>query len=479
MKKLILKFSVAIIAFLSSLYGIDKKDYLLDHGFIEKDNDKSSSSLQTIILEKDFKNLLKEGEKGSVLARLILIHFYIEGIGIEKNIKEGEKWMLQTGNRMMQIALKDLLELFKDDVNILQEIIQNDQIDSRDLSVYKGILGYLYLRGWGVEKNYELAFRYLKESADLENVLSNVDLGKMYQEGLGTEKDLFEAYHRYRFAAEKGLAIAYYRLGIMYEKGIGVEKNSKKAEELFQKASSFIQKHNDGWKIGGKIHFEQQSSSDYLGTLDLNKSTRETLKEYFDVKDDSCAPNAKVLIKNENGNCLIKHYEERAFPHVGEEMHATLLYTTKRVDNGHETLRDIYENLLEVNQNLPADQVPSVEQIAQTYQKLIKPDWKFEISDVQFVVGKTGSVIIAKLLHEGKDEIVNESGNPVSGNFLHLTLVNIDLSLASETEKINLVVTKLREKFLSKKIKIGNRKGFADLEFGISGSKERIRPNSD
>ena len=111
-----------------------------------------------------------------------------------------------------------------------------------------------------------------------------------------------------------------------------------------------------------------------------------------------------------------------------------------------------------------------------TYQKLIKPDWKFEISDVVYVIGNTAQGIIARLEFDGRSEILNEKGNPVSVG-LHLTLAIVDSSAATETEKINLVVAKLKEKLLGKKVKIGNRKGQADLEFGVSGSKSRIRPN--
>ncbi|NGX63992.1 MAG: hypothetical protein KR126chlam6_01416 [Candidatus Anoxychlamydiales bacterium] len=232
------------------------------------------------------------------------------------------------------------------------------------------------------------------------------------------------------------------------------------------------------WKIGGKIHFEEKSSSDYLGTIEINKITRKVFKDYFNIKSDSCAFNAKVLIKKENDEYVLKHYEEKNNPGIGEEMHATLLYTNKRIANGHETLNDIYHNLKQVDNDLPDSRTPTVEEIAQAYNKIIKPDWKFEICDVIFVKGKTGSCIIAKLLYEGRDEIVNKKEDPISGNFLHISLVNVDPSIVSEVEKIDLVVSKLKEKLLNKRIKVGNQNGVADLEFGITGStpKERIRP---
>jgi hypothetical protein len=244
-------------------------------------------------------------------------------------------------------------------------------------------------------------------------------------------------------------------------------------EEKIGKYSDFDEKKR---KIGGKIHFEEQSGNNCLGTIEINKITRETLKECFNIKNDTCADNAKALIIKENDDFIIKHYEEKSKPGIGEEMHATLLYTSKRVDNGHEILKDVFENLKEVDNNLINVQVPTVNQIAEAYSKIIKPSWEFEISDIKYVMGKTGNCVVAELLFEGKKEIQNKNGKPISGDFLHMTLVNVDFSILTETVKINDVVLKLKQELLGKKIKIGNRKGVADLEFGISGSKERIRP---
>jgi len=233
------------------------------------------------------------------------------------------------------------------------------------------------------------------------------------------------------------------------------------------------------WMIGGKIHFEEQSSADYIGTVEINELTRKMIKDFFDVQIDSCDHNAKALIKKENNQIILTHREEGAKPGIGEEMHATLLYTKKRVENGHETLRDIYENLRSADMSLPRDRAPTVEQVASAYQKLIKPDWKFQIVDVVFISGKTGSAIVAKLQLDGQDEISNNQGKPISGNFLHVSLAVIDASMTSEMEKIQLVASALKDNLSGKMVKIGNRNGQADLEFGVSGSVDRIRPSSN
>ena len=249
------------------------------------------------------------------------------------------------------------------------------------------------------------------------------------------------------------------------------------ADGIYYSGYATAHKENcsNDWKIGGKIHFEEGSSSGYVGTIAINELTRKIIKKYFDIQIDSCASNAKVLLKKESNQIILTHREERSIPGIGEELHATLLYTSKRVERGHETLHDIYNNLRQVDESLPQDRAPTIEQVADAYQKFIKPDWQFQISDVQLISNTTGSFIIARLELNGQDEIQNSQGSPISGNFLHLTLAMIESSI-SEIEKIQLVVSELKTALAGKTVKIGNRNGYVDLEFGVSGSSTRIRP---
>ena len=74
---------------------------------------------------------------------------------------------------------------------------------------------------------------------------------------------------------------------------------------FFADGGEFAKREQDekAWRIGGKIHFEERSGFDYVGTLELNKEARKALKEFFDVGSDSCADNAKVLLKK-SMSCL-------------------------------------------------------------------------------------------------------------------------------------------------------------------------------
>jgi len=94
-------------------------------------------------------------------------------------------------------------------------------------------------------------------------------------------------------------------------------------------AEAQTENFSNDWNIGGKIHFEEQSSVDYIGTIEINELTRKALKKIFDVHADSCAHNAKALLKKENNQIILTHREERSKPGIGEEIHATLLYTSK------------------------------------------------------------------------------------------------------------------------------------------------------
>ncbi len=92
------------------------------------------------------------------------------------------------------------------------------------------------------------------------------------------------------------------------------------------------------WKIGAKIHFEEESGNDYIGLNEINRFTKVALRSILNIKKDSGNNNTKILLKKENGEIQIDHYTEKSSPNIGEEMHATLLYTSSRGFYPSETL---------------------------------------------------------------------------------------------------------------------------------------------
>ncbi len=87
-------------------------------------------------------------------------------------------------------------------------------------------------------KNYELASREWKASADAGVAEAQFDLGVLYAQGLGVRRDLTEAANWYRKAAEQGNAEAEYALGHFYSRGWGVPRDEADAIRWFEMANS-------------------------------------------------------------------------------------------------------------------------------------------------------------------------------------------------------------------------------------------------
>lgn len=70
------------------------------------------------------------------------------------------------------------------------------------------VLGYIYARGYGVEKNDKLAFEWMKKSAENGNGLAQWVVADMLLNGQGVEKSEAEVLQWIRKAAQKDIAEA-------------------------------------------------------------------------------------------------------------------------------------------------------------------------------------------------------------------------------------------------------------------------------
>jgi hypothetical protein len=87
-------------------------------------------------------------------------------------------------------------------------------------------------------KNYELAWREWKASAEEGVAEAQFDLGVLYAQGLGVRRDLTEAVNWYRKAAQQGNAEAEFALGQLFSRGWGVPRDEADALRWFQMANS-------------------------------------------------------------------------------------------------------------------------------------------------------------------------------------------------------------------------------------------------
>jgi hypothetical protein len=106
--------------------------------------------------------------------------------------------------------------------------------------------GLMREKGTGVPKDYVQAQVWFARSADRGDSEAEEALAELYEQGLGVQKDLARAVYWYQQAAEQGHAEAESRLGLCYAAGKGIKKDLSKAYFWLTLASK--QKNMDGEK---------------------------------------------------------------------------------------------------------------------------------------------------------------------------------------------------------------------------------------
>ncbi|GAA5962122.1 hypothetical protein JCM3765_005531 [Sporobolomyces pararoseus] len=100
---------------------------------------------------------------------------------------------------------------------------KNDKLDDQTLMVSglaAGYLGRMYLRGEGVQVNFQKAFLWFKRGTTRGDRESHNGLGVMYRDGLGVERNLKTSLLHFHTAAQQDLAEAQVNLG-KYHFGLG------------------------------------------------------------------------------------------------------------------------------------------------------------------------------------------------------------------------------------------------------------------
>lgn len=103
-----------------------------------------------------------------------------------------------------------------------------DKAVQQGLAVAQHLMGTVYRKGYGVEKNTNLATFFEMMAAKKGNIPAMAEVGLAF-----AAKDLFdEALEWFRKGVEAGSSDAYLYLGICYEEGLGVDVNLEEAYRL-------------------------------------------------------------------------------------------------------------------------------------------------------------------------------------------------------------------------------------------------------
>ena len=95
-------------------------------------------------------------------------------------------------------------------------------------------LAEMFLHGWGVNKNVDMAMELYQRSADAGEITAYGFMGIVYYEGEDRPQDYKKAYELFMKAGEKSDEVLY-KIGEMYRLGQYVKQDREKAREYYQK----------------------------------------------------------------------------------------------------------------------------------------------------------------------------------------------------------------------------------------------------
>lgn len=215
--------------------------YALGEGGVEYDSDEA------------VKWWLMAARQGHTGAQCQLASSYLEGEGVEKNVKEAVRWYRKASELGDTDADKELADMYRYGRGVeknpaeavkwyrkaLDAMTEKREFSPNNEKEVQTGLADMYMDGAGVEKNAAFAVRLYREAADQGDSLAQYRLGMAYKQGDGIEQDNEEAVHWFQEAVnhEFPSSDAQYELGMAYWEGRGVEKDHSAAVEWFTSAA--------------------------------------------------------------------------------------------------------------------------------------------------------------------------------------------------------------------------------------------------
>lgn len=140
-------------------------------------------------------------------------------------------------------------------------------------------LGLMHRFGWGVDKDIELAVRFLGTAAEKQHVGALAELGTMYRLGRGVPEDPARALDLLTRAAARGHGIAQLAVGRMHRDGTGTARDLVQAWAWFTLAGE--NQVMDGFAYRGEIQRdmnEDQMAQAKKLAADRRQKSKETQK---------------------------------------------------------------------------------------------------------------------------------------------------------------------------------------------------------
>ena len=178
-------------------------------------------------------DLLKRlGEDGHLESQLLLGDIYGQGKYVAKDLRESLEWNKRAalqGDKGAQFSTAQIYRLtnqHEEAFEFYKIAAQNGHVEAMNS------LGTCYLKGRGVEVDYQKALECYEEAAKWGSMYAQCNAAEMYRTGKEVEKNHKRAYELYIKSANQGFATAQHRLAMIYDSGEIVAKDKEKAIRL-------------------------------------------------------------------------------------------------------------------------------------------------------------------------------------------------------------------------------------------------------
>ena len=168
-------------------------------------------------LEKSFKWWKKLAEDGSVTAQYNTGLYYAKGCGVSRSFEKAAEWMQKAADNGDEEA-SNAVKAYKTADENLKKAHSGDAVAQAELSQLYMQMGNS-LEQFGVDNDYEEAFKWAQKSANQGNVDGLYLLGLCYEHGRGTAVDYEKSNKAYESAAKKGHAPSQWNLACHYLRG--------------------------------------------------------------------------------------------------------------------------------------------------------------------------------------------------------------------------------------------------------------------
>ena len=168
-----------------------------------------------------FKWYLKSAEQGETAAMMKLSRAYRDGIGVERDDHEADRW-LEKGSSQDH----DLKWYF-------------DQADAgNDAAQVELAKSYAHVGTppWKLPLDLTEAARWYSKAANKRNNEARAALASLYETGRGVQKDEIKASALFLEGARHGHLWSQYKIGTRYEEGLGIQKDLGQAAYWYAKA---------------------------------------------------------------------------------------------------------------------------------------------------------------------------------------------------------------------------------------------------